>query len=337
MQLEYSYKNHYKWGFNDNWFNPPEADGYFQLSIGACSRPHLSFRQECINTAKLLGNQFTKPILVALSGGHDSQVVCLSMINAGVPFRPVILRMISHQGNLYNGHDIAGAFAFCKKFNLDPIVEELNIDHYYTTTGMQLISDHCIHPTVMVVPLHLVIKYKDTHAFVIGAGDPVPIRSVNQDTGESSLTCSLIPVPIQQYMIDHGIQAVDRFFMYAPEQIAAYLDHPIIHHYNNARDALDGRDTRDYFTNCVKPMMYSDEWPEIIQRKKNTGYETVPYFQELTMCVDRVTSHINPHSKAIVLKYEELLDHLNSNTGEIKTWKSIDDRYIYQCVDNSQS
>jgi hypothetical protein len=336
MQLEYSQHNHYKWGFNDNWFNPPEADGYFQVSIGACSRPHLSFRQECINTAKLLGSQFTKPILVALSGGSDSQVVCLSLINAGVPFRPVILRLLSRHGSLYNGHDIAGAFDFCKKFNLDPIVEELDMDHYYTTTGMQLISDYCIYPPVMVVPLHLVIKYKDTHAFIIGGGDPLLTRSVDQDTVESSLIYSLDPTPIQQYMINHEIQAVQRFFMYTPEQIAAYLDHPVMHYYNNARDALDGRDTRDYFINCVKPMMYSDEWPEIIQRKKNTGYETVPYLHELFMCVDRVTSHINPESKSVVLKYEELLDHLNSNTGEIKTWKSVDDRYIYQCVDNSK-
>jgi len=336
MQLEYSHRNHYKWGFNDNWFNPPEADGYFQVSIGACSRPHLSFRQECINTAKLLGSQFTKPILVALSGGSDSQVVCLSLINAGVPFRPVILRLLSRHGSLYNGHDIAGAFDFCKKFNLDPIVEELDVDHYYTTTGMQLISDYCIHHPVMVVPLHLAIKYKDTHAFIIGGGDLKLTRSVDQDTGESFLTFSLGPGPIQQHMVNHGIQAVQKFFMYTPEQIAAYLDHPVMHYYNNARDSLDGRDTLDHFINCVKPMLFSDEWPEMIQRKKNTGYEMIHYTRELLMCVDRVTSHINPESKAVVWKYKEFLDYLKSNTGEIKTWKSVDDRYIYQCVDNSQ-
>jgi hypothetical protein len=82
--------------------------------------------------------------------------------------------------------------------------------------------------------------------------------------------------------------------------------------------------------------MYSDQWPEIIQRKKNTGFEMVPYFKEVRICADLVIGHINPNSKHVVWKYEELLDHLNSNTGEIKTWKSIDDRNIYQCSDDLQ-
>jgi hypothetical protein len=257
-------------------------------------------------------------------------------MKAGVPFRPVILRLLSCHGNLYNGHDIEGAFAFCKKFNLDPIVEELDLDHFYTTTGMQLISDYCTYTPEIVVQLHLVIKYKDTHAFIIGGGDPSLTRAVDQDTGESFLKYSLGPTPIQQYLINHGIEGCSKFFMYTPEQIAAYVDHPVMHYYNNARDTLSDRNTWDYFTFCVKPMMYSDQWPEIIQRKKNTGFEMVPYFKEVRICADLVIGHINPNSKHVVWKYEELLDHLNSNTGEIKTWKSIDDRNIYQCSDDLQ-
>jgi hypothetical protein len=329
MKFTYSHNDHYKWGFNDNWFNPPEKDGFFQVSIGACSRPHLSFREECINAAKLIGTQFTKPILVGLSGGFDSQVVCLSLMNAGVPFRPVILKLLSSQGKTYNGFDIEGAFAFCKKFNLEPIIEELDLDNFFSTRAMQLIDDYCITVAEIAVQLHLVIKYKDTHAYINGGGDPTLKRAIDEETRESSLVYSLGPTPIQQYMIDHGIEGCLKFFMYTPEQIAAYIDHPVMHYYNNSRDTLNDRNTWDYFTFCVKPMMYVAEWPEIIQRRKNTGFEMVPYFEKVQEYTLLINQHINPRSKSVVWKYEDLLAHLNSNTGEIKTWRSIDDRDIY--------
>jgi hypothetical protein len=329
MQLIYSHNDHYKWGFNDDWFNPAQGDGFFQVSLGACSRPHLSFRQECINAAKLLGEKFTKPILVGLSGGSDSQVVCLSLMEAGVPFRPVILKLLDPKGKLYNGHDIRGAFDFCKKFNLDPIIEELDLDNFFVTTGMQLIHDYCITVAEITVQLYLVDKYKDTHAYINGGGDPVLSYSVDDETGESCLTYSLMPTPIQQYMIVHGIEGCLKFFMYTPEQIAAYIDHPVMHYYNRARDSINGSSNLDYFTFCIKPMMYATEWPEVVQRRKQTGFERVPYFKEVRLCTELLNTHINPRSKKVIWKYKEILEHLNSNTGEIKTWKSIDDRNIY--------
>ena len=104
----YSHNNHYRWGWNGEWFNKPQAEGYFNVSIGACNRQHMSFREECIHAATLLGKSFTKPILVGLSGGMDSQVVCLSLMKAGIPFQPVILKLYSDDGRIYNDFDIEG-------------------------------------------------------------------------------------------------------------------------------------------------------------------------------------------------------------------------------------
>lgn len=328
-KFNYSHNNHYKWGFNDGWFNPPEPRGCFQVSIGACSRPHLSFREECINVARLLGQEISKPILVGLSGGFDSQVVCLSLINAGVPFRPVILRLVGNKNELFNEYDIESAFTFCKKLNLDPIVEELNLIEYYCTEAMQLVHDYCITSAEISVQLHLVRKYKDTHAYINGGGDPIILKLEDEVTGKKYLSYSLGPTPIEQYLMDHDIEGCLKFFMYTPELIASYLDNDIFKYYNNAREAILDRSGYDYFTYCIKPMMYTKEWPELILRRKNTGFERFPYMDIVKKQISLLNEHVNPKSKIITWKYEDILDHLLSNTGEVKSWKSLDDRNYY--------
>jgi hypothetical protein len=326
--MQHSHNDHYKWGYNGEWFNKPE-NGYFQISIGACSRPHKSFREECITVAKLLGEQMSKPILVGLSGGHDSQVVCLSLMEAGVPFTPVILKLFGTSGTRYNQYDIDGAFEFCEKFNLTPIIEELDLDEYYYTELMPLVYEYGFISPEICVQLHLVRKYADTHAYINGGGDPIILVSDKEDEEGQHLTYSHSPLPIQQYMIDHNIEGCLKFFMYTPEIIAAYLDHPIFHTYSNAADAIPPRHSYNYFTYCVKAMMYCTEWPELVKRKKNTGFEKFPYMNKVRAMINYANDWYNPRMKIIKWDYKELLEYLNSNTGEIKIWKSVDERDFY--------
>ena len=327
--MQHSHNNHYKWGFNDAWFNAPESEGYFQVSIGACSRPHSTFRDECINAARLLGESLTKPILIGLSGGSDSQVVCLSMMQANVPFTPVILKTFSSDGRVYNQFDIDGAHEFCRKYDLTPVEEDLNLDEYYMNGSMQLVHDYCLTNAEIVVQLHLVRKYKDTHAYVNGGGDPILMVKIDEDTKECSLTYSLGPTPIEQYMIDYGIEGCLKFFMYTPELIAAYLDHDVMHYYNKAKESIAPQRSYNYFTFCIKPMMYAHEWPEMIRRQKNTGFEKYVHLDKIRNLIVRMNEHVNPKAKSVCWKYEDILTHLNSNNGATKEWRSIDERDYY--------
>lgn len=329
MKKSYSHNDHYKWGFGDAWFNPPQADGFFQVSIGACSRPHKSFREECVIAAKLIAEQFTKPIAVGLSGGFDSQVVCLALKEAGIPFTPVILKLTDSAGKQYNNFDTDAAEEFCKQEGFDPVIEWLDVDDFYVNRAWALIDEYCITVAEIAVQLHLVIKYKDTHAYVNGGGDPVIHRTINED-GTSELTYSLGPTPIQQYLMDHNIEGCIKFFMYTPELIAAYLDHPIVHAYDNAQAAVHGPvEGVNIWMYYIKPMMYVQEWPELVQRRKKTGFENLPYMRKLRQLTHRMNDWINPRAKKVSWSYKELLDHLNSNTGEVKVWRSKDETNYY--------
>jgi hypothetical protein len=75
--------------------------------------------------------------------------------------------------------------------------------------------------------------------------------------------------------------------------------------------------------------MYIDQWPELLQRKKFTGFEKLPYNKEIGLIARELNDHINPLAKKVVWKYKELLEFFNSNTGEIKAWRSDDERNYY--------
>ena len=134
----YSKGNHYRWGWGEGWFNAPDPLTSHHVSVGSCANGHGSFRTECANAALDLANQFTKPILVGLSGGSDSQVVCLTLLEQKIPFTPLVLQLLDPDGNVRNQHDIDGAFEFCKKFQLTPIVETLDLRGYYLASARSL-------------------------------------------------------------------------------------------------------------------------------------------------------------------------------------------------------
>lgn len=328
-KYSFSLNDHYKWGFNDGWFNDPEPEGYFKVSIGSCSRPHKSFREECINSAKMIGELFDKPIVVGFSGGSDSQVICLSMLEAKVPFTPIILVLVDHNNKIYNSNDVQYAFMFCKKFGLEPFVETLNIDEFYCGQGMKLIQENCITVPEMTTQLYLVIKYKDTHAYINGGGDPLLLTFCDEETQKITLRYSLGPLPIQQFLIKNNIQGCLKFFMYSPELIASYMDNNVMRSYLNIQPSIPIKDSHIYFRDCIKPMLYFQEWPEVTQRIKNHGYEEVWYIDKLRKLTSKLHRHINPNVKKVNWTYEEIVDHLNSNTGIVKTWSSEDERNYY--------
>lgn len=337
--MSYSLNNHYRWGFGREWFNiPSDPRDAFRVSLGSCTRPPMSFREECVKAATSLAQNINKPLLIGLSGGFDSQVVCLAFMAAGVAFKPVVLRLHNGRGRYYNQTDYQNALEFCQQNKLEPVIEHLDLDEFFCGEGMRLIEEHCITVAEIAVQLHLVIKYKDTHAYVNGGGDPT--LSWMTDERGGGLYYSLMPTPIQQYMINNGIEGCLKFFMYSPEQIAAYLIHPTMQSYAQSCQTLhDGYRGPNLFTFVIKPMMYLDQWPELVQRKKQTGFEEVQYFRKVRELTHRLNAYINPRAKKITWTYEELVDHLLNGQGQIKTWRSVDEHdphgpypSVFRCV-----
>lgn len=77
--------------------------------------------------------KFKNPLLY-LSGGLDSELVALAMLDAGVKFTPVIFEYVDNYGNIFNSFDTEYAYKFCSSNGLIPTVKRMNIEELWEST-----------------------------------------------------------------------------------------------------------------------------------------------------------------------------------------------------------
>lgn len=118
--------------YEDNWFLIDESDNFitYRFSDNIRQRILLESKDWTLtglfhnfdNAMRRLQNNLGNNIYVALSGGIDSQFVCLCLKQLDIPFRAITMVM----NNDFNQPDVNSARRFCKKHNI--IHEEINVD-----------------------------------------------------------------------------------------------------------------------------------------------------------------------------------------------------------------
>lgn len=274
--MDYSLNNHYRWAWNGRRFAAPTVGASWHVELDKPTRPALSLRQETVLAVTALAQQFTKPILVGLSGGSDSQATCLSLIEAKIPYEVVILRLLGPRGGVRNQNDVDQAEAFVKQQGLTSHVISLDLRNWMHNHAYKLAKTHGLCNARTLTQLFLVDRYKETHAFIMAGGDMLPVQN---EAG--ALVAYFNPTPIQQYLIANKIQGCTKLFMYTPELVAAYVNHPIMHYFAQAQQVLykgwnataRPEDNWKLFSYFIKPMMYTDAWPELRTSHKFHGFE----------------------------------------------------------------
>jgi hypothetical protein len=299
-KYEYTENNHFKWGFGDEWYNEPDRLKQYKLSLGHVTRKVGTFREECIHAAKLIGEKTTKPILVGLSGGNDSQVVCLALREAGVPFSVIIVKTFDEFWNPVNEEDNQVAYEFCKKYDIEYIDYSINLDYYYRDEALDYADKYGFSQHHTIVQCAVMDYVCDRYYYIMAGGDIVFSPYVNIITPEldqpklpgtvipDRITKSVwwqTPQPIMQLMVDKGYEGTSKFYLYTPELIASYLQHPVTTQYLENEDVILQAFTRwfprpkDMWWRCFhmlyKPMMIKQEFPEVIQSLKRTGFEKI--------------------------------------------------------------
>lgn len=327
----YSRNNHYRWGWGEEWFNDPDASKIYNVEIGSCTAGHGSFHDETIQATREIVSNFSKPTLVGLSGGFDSQVVCLSLLEIGHQFNPIILRLLGEDGTVYNQYDIDGAIEFCKRYSLEPVYEDLPLLAFYKGRGRELAVEHALTTVETIVQLHIVEKFGRQYSFIMGGGDPNILKPPDwRKPGRDILLVSFGPNPIQQHLIKYGYEACTKFFMYTPELVASYLDNHITKAFYAAQTSIYDTYTRHYpqpewwkcFNYYIKPMMYMEQWPGLVQRKKFTGFEAVPVMPEIKKLIADATKPYQLDQKAIHVRLGVFIDHLLTGAGKTRVWSS---------------
>ena len=109
--------------------------------------------------------------LLYLSGGIDSELVALAMLDSGKKFTPVIFQYTNNLGQVVNLFDTNYAINFCSNNGLFPIIKTINIEELWQSTefkklaiDLQIQSPHLVTHAYMVE----LMKYQfsdHTHVF----------------------------------------------------------------------------------------------------------------------------------------------------------------------------
>jgi hypothetical protein len=349
MNFEYTRNNHYKWGWGNDWFNSIVPGEKFKIELGQINRPVESFRQECINTARLIGSAATKPIALSLSGGNDSQVMALSFKEAGVDFTAIIATIYNTNGIIVNSHDTDKVWQFCTNYNIKYQEHKIYLDKFYNTKGIEYAKKYGFYNVESIIHTDIIDALGKNYCYVSGEGkiNILPYNNnitpdLNLNKMENGLTVPVWwrgPTPIMQHLIDNVYEGTTSFFMYTPEIILSLLEHPIVSGFLNAQDQLysafadwtnrpaDRVRLYDYF---YKTMVIINSWPEINQRRKYTGFEKmwnnadcnkelVSYQTTLSKCVNKQYK-----SEAVIIPINDLINHLKGvQTLEFKSTRVV--------------
>lgn len=303
-KFEHTQNNHFRWGFGDDWHNDPDPEKQYKIHLGYATRPVMSFREECINAAKLIAEKTTKPIVVGLSGGSDSQMVCLAFREAGIPFKAIIVSMFDG-GKMTNEYDIKTAYEFCKKYGIEYMESFVGLEGFYKTKGVEYAAKYGSASVAVEVQTSTMDFLGKDYCYIMAGGDIMfhPYQAwITPDieqplmpftNGKLTVPCWWQkPQPILQHMIASEYEGTSKFFLYTPELILSYLKDPAVQDFLNianhgipypiAIQWLKGKDLWKLFQMIIKPMMTMREWPEMIPARKYTGFEKLQKMRDRT-------------------------------------------------------
>lgn len=287
MMYNYTYNNHFKFGYlqeDDNGMpvkklygqRRSESDEWI-IEYGQCNG-FSDFRTECISAAeKIYNNRQGAKIDVLFSGGSDSEIVLRSFYELGVDFNVHIMRYDDY----LNAHDWSYAYVICQNLNIKPIFHDLNLLKFWGSSQFHDFAQQskCVSPQLVT---HMWLMNRMDNLPVMGSGECYTARAdiVLHRSTDFSKTPYSAHVPWVMYErekiacwyrfpMHHRQNAIPGFFQYTPEIILAFLTDPdSVKLYNNkCRGRLSNKNT--------KFDIYKKHWPELIDRKKWSGFEKV--------------------------------------------------------------
>ena len=346
LKFEYTEGNHFKWGYGDEWYNEPNKDKTYKIQLGYTKRPVGTFREECVNSARLIGEKATKPILVGLSGGGDSQMVCLSMLEAKVPFKVVIVKLFDEFWSHVNSEDNETAYAFCEKYNIEYFEHMVNLDYFYNDQALDYAEKYGFTQLHTIVQCGVMDQFCPDYCYIMAGGDivftpyanvvtpDITLPKITNTVNPDAITIPVwwqTPQPIMQHMLEMGYEGTSKFFLYTPELMAAYLQDKVVSDFLENKHVIFQTFTRwfprpkDIWWRCFhmmyKPILVKHHFPEIIANRKLTGFEEIEkinskngprtLFETYQKKINIASKGVN-FGQVIVPTVEELIEYITT-------------------------
>lgn len=286
-----SYNDHFKFGYDDiPLIDRKTSVDKWWVQYGRCTRSPKSFREECLETAKLIRASTEETIWVLFSGGVDSEVALRSFAESGISVKAAIAR---YKHNL-NDHDINYAFDTCRDLKVPFEVFDLDLIKFWKEDYLSYaIPTQCISPQ-LAATMHLIDQVPGYP--VIGSGECLLMKEEDKYfLYEKERIASWY-----RHFIVKNKDGCPGFFQFTPEIILSYLYDPMI------REMVKNKSQNS--SAQIKLQMYQTHF-DLKPRPKYTGFEKV---QDEDYVARKRLKELFPHSDEIFkTEYNELLSQLS--------------------------
>jgi len=284
--FEYTLNNHFKFGYNGVAYNQRQSkDDEFWVGYGTANQEVGTFKEECFRAARLIRDRvyaLSLPIDVMYSGGADSEVMLRSFLEQDIQ---VNVNITEFKDNL-NSQDVECAYKFCEINKINPIVHKLDVSEFLESEAFEYAEfSKCPSPQMLVF-MWLYDRVKGVP--ILGYNTNIVHRDFSKYWSWDLRTMTVIEREIKEYpkvpwyvkrhekhmsvfrypMLKNK-PAVPGFFVYTPELLLSFLRHPWAKHLTECKE------WGEIDIELSKKKIYEEGFPNLIQAKKQTGFEQI--------------------------------------------------------------
>jgi hypothetical protein len=310
MKRNWSHNDHYKFGWGEGTYNFDNRTGPYWVKYGRASRPPLSFKEECLNAARLIAEVAEKPIMVFASGGCDSEIIQRCFLEVGVPFESVTANLI-YKGQVVNRYDTCYVDPFVQQYGIKHHYIDNDLDELFATRYYESVKKYQTWMPGSILQAEWAQKYcKDYHC-VFGLVDDLLLKRPQwvgiTEHEEVVVTQEPSVVSVLHAVNEMNETAVVAFFCYTPEQMLSWFTGEDIRVFANYYVSFPKLSMYG-----LKPFIYFKHWPELAPRAKATGYDQTEGFKSYAECMKNeiVKNALHLLERQELVTYRKLSDVL---------------------------
>jgi hypothetical protein len=262
-----SENNWYKWFYNDRPFSNQTGNKLFTTSFSCGYIPaNKTFKEEILNANTSIVNYFNvKKPSILFSGGLDSEIVLRGFLELKIIPNVYIFRY----ENDYNLYDVSYAVTICSLLNVDYKIIDFNLKKFYENEAERL-SDLSQIDRPRALPYCKFLESIDELP-ILCASDLTIYRTNDDYTqpGKWMIRCWEHDVGWSKFIKNINKPAVAEWFKWTPGLVYSFIKTTWCN--NLVKDHYIGK----LGINSTKIIGYRESYPDLIFRKKQTGFEKI--------------------------------------------------------------
>jgi hypothetical protein len=260
--------NWYNWQYGDREINGRYVPNKtFKTNYGKCIDPIGTYKEELLKVAQSTIDTFpNKKMTLLFSGGVDSEVVLRSYLEINHPIDVIIYRY----ENDYNLYDVSYAITICNMLDVNYKIIDFNLSKFYEKDAERYAELSEIDRPAALPYLNF-LELTDNIP-ILGQGDPWWFREQGTDysvKGNWMYGDMEVFVGASKFLLEINKPGIPMWFKWRPGLVWSYTNLKWFKELTS--DKIVGRAG----VSSSKINGYREAYPELISRKKMTGFENI--------------------------------------------------------------